>query len=187
MKKRKWIPALIVYIILLLILTILLFILMGNSPSPDINWVRNYYNIVSSITSSIVGITGIILGMFYYFDKERRSKTNILKKEIEDYDTCVKNILKLTIKDEEELKETRTKIDSINDRINMMLDNDTKFIRLDDRHVSKILNINSVVEKSEVIMRISFDELKRVDKASVLDVYEAALKEALLVCYGELK
>lgn len=187
MKKRKWISALIIYIILLFVLAILIFLLKSNSSSADINWVRNYYNIVSSITSSVVGITGIILGMFYYFDKERRSKTNILKKEIEDYDACVKKVLKLSVKNQDELHEVRIKIDSINDRINMMLDNDTKFIRLDDKHVSKILNINSVVEKSEVIMRISFDELKKADKASVLDVYEAALKEALLVCYGELK
>lgn len=161
---------------------------MNNTSSPiDINWVRNYYNIVSSIISSIVGITGIILGLFYYFDKERRSKTHILKKEIEDYDTCVKKILKLNIKNEEELKEIRTKIDSINDRINMMLDNGTKFINLDEKHISTILYINSVVEKSEVVMRLPFDKLEEADRASISDLYEDALKKALLVCYSELK
>ncbi len=185
MKKRKWIPALIVYFLALFTLTILVFWL--RKQDSDINWVRNYYNIVSSIISSLVGITGIILGLFYYFDKERRRKIDILKTEIEQYDLCVKSILKLCIKNENELKEIRIKIDSINDRINMMLDSDKQFIRLNDADVSTILRVNSIVDKSEVIMRTSFKNLKIKDRESVLDTYEIALKNALLICYGELK
>ena len=32
--------------------------------------IRNYYSIVSSISSTFVGITGLMLGLFYYFDNQ---------------------------------------------------------------------------------------------------------------------
>lgn len=188
MKKRKWIPALIIYIILIFVLTVLVFLIKNNSTiGKDINWYRNYYSIVSSIISSVVGITGIILGLFYYFDKERRNKTSILKKAIEEYDLCVKRILKLNFKDEDELNELRIQIESINDNINLMLDNKIHFLRFSDEQVSKILQINSLVNKSSVIMSLTKTELETTDRASVLDVYEAKLQEVLLICYGELR
>lgn len=183
MKKRKWIPALFVYILLLFALLFLPSIL-GIAPSLD--RFRNYYNIVSSIISSLVGVTGIILGLFYYFDKERRTKTKILKKSIEEYDCCVKQILKLQVSDDEELKKLRIKIDSLNDSINIMLDNSIDFIQLSDDKISEILRINSIIDKSEVVMRLSFKELTQADRASVFDIYEKALREVLLVCYKEL-
>ena len=68
-----------------------------------------------------------------------------------------------------------------------MLDSDKQFIRLNDADVSTILRVNSIVDKSEVIMRTSFKNLKIKDRESVLDTYEIALKNALLICYGELK
>jgi hypothetical protein len=185
MKKRKWLPTLFVYVVVLFVLAGLVFFL--KEQNSDIIWARNYYNIISSIISSLVGITGIILGLFYYFDKERRRKIDILKTEIEEYDSCVKLILKLCIKNKNELDKTRIKIDSINDRINMMLDSDKKFIQLNNADISTILRINSIVDKSEVIMRTSFNKLKSADRDSVLDNYEIALKNALLICYGELK
>ena len=184
MKKRKWLLALFVYIILLFALLVLPSIL-GIVPSLD--RFRNYYTIVNSITSSLVGLAGIILGAFYYFDKERRSKTMILKKSIEEYDACVKQILKLQVRDDEELKKLRTKIDSLNDGINIMLDNKINFIQLSDDKISEILRINSIIDKSEVVMRLSFEELTQAYRASVLDIYENALRDALIVCYKELK
>lgn len=183
MKKRKWIPAFFVYIILLFVLLFLPSIL-GIALSLD--GFRNYYTIISSIISSLVGITGIILGLFYYFDKERRSKTMILKNVIEEYDGCVKQILKLQIRDDEELKKLRTKIDSLNDSIDIMLDNKIHFIQLSDDKISEILHINSIIDKSEVVMRLSFEKLIQADRASVFDIYENALREVLLVCYKEL-
>lgn len=181
------ISVIFIYLPMLFVLSILIFVIKCNVSNADINWVRNYYNIISSITSSLVGVTGIILGLFYYFDKERRRKIYILKDEIENYDFCVKQILKLCVENDTELKNIRTKIDSINDRINMMLDSGRKFIQLDDKDVSTILSINSLVDKSEVIMRIPFKDLKTSDRSSVLDNYEQRLKETLLICYGELK
>lgn len=189
MKKRQWIPALIIYLVIIFSFTFLMFIVKKHSSETtiDINWYRNYYNIVSSIISTVVGITGIILGLFYYFDKERRNKTSILKKAIEEYDLCVKRILKLNFKDEDELNELRIQIESINDNINLMLDNKIHFLRFSDEQVSKILQINSLVNKSSVIMSLTKTELETTDRASVLDVYEAKLQEVLLICYGELR
>lgn len=187
MKKRKWIPALIVYLVLLFVLAILIFILKAQETNVDINWVRNYYNIVSSIISSLVGITGIILGLFYYFDKERRSKVKILKDEIENYDLCVKKILKFEVENAADLKNLRIKIESINNRIEMMLNDDSKFLQLNDKDTKAILKINSVVDKSNVVMNVPFTSLKTSDRASILDLYEDSLKNALLICYGELR
>lgn len=188
MKKRKWIPTLIIYIILIFVLTVLVFLIKNNSTiGKDINWYRNYYSIVSSIISSVIGITGIILGLFYYFDKERRSKVKILKEEIENYDLCVKKILKFEVENAAELKNLRIKIESINNRIEMMLNDDSKFLQLNDKDTKAILKINSVVDKSNVIMNIPFTSLKTTDRASVLDLYEDSLKNALLICYGELR
>ena len=187
MKVPKWL-IIVIYIVLLFFLIGYILILKNRtSENIDINWVRNYYNIISSITSTIVGITGIVLGLFYYFDKERRNKNSILKKCIEEYDHCVKRILKMNFKDDKELKDLRIQIESINDNINLMMDNKIHFLQLSDNQISKILKVNSYVNKSEVIMKLDKSGLENCDRASVLDVYENKFQEALIICYSELK
>lgn len=184
MKKRKWILVFFIYLILLFCLLFLPFVF---RISPSLEKLRNYYTIVNSITSSLVGVTGIMLGVFYYFDKERRLKTGVLKSTIEEYNSCVKQILKLNVKDAKELKKLRMSIGELNDSICLMLDNGIRFLQLSDKKISQILRINSIVEKSEVVMRLPFKKLKRADRASVLDAYENVLRDALVVCYEELK
>lgn len=144
---------------------------------------RNYFSIVGSIVASIIGITGVLVGAFYYFDKERRNKLSQLKSSIEKYDDIVMEILNLEISSDSELKTKRALLTRVNEQIELMLDNKTGFLPFRKKSAMKILAINSFVEKSDLLMRSAHCCLNEEVLQPIRDEYQDVAKGAKILCY----
>jgi len=144
---------------------------------------KNYYPVVSSIITSLVGLTGILAGSFYYFDKERRTKLNLLRQSIEKYDDLVMDIIELVVKSDEELNLKRNSIIRVSDQIELMLDDDTGFLPFSRKSAKKILSLNSFVDKCELIMRAEYNLLSQAELIGIKDIYMDIAKTAKIVCY----
>jgi len=180
MKIFKIIIVIILYLVLLFFLIPFPLLVLKIITLDD---AKNYYPIISAILGSIVGLTSIVAGAYYYFDKERRNKISLLKQEIEKYDESTLDILELVVKNDEELERKRNTIIRASERIELMLDDETGFLPFSRNAAKKILALNSFVDKNELLMRSNFELISKASMISVKDLYLDIAKTAKIICY----
>jgi hypothetical protein len=145
---------------------------------------KDYYSSISYIVSINVGIFGLLLGFFYFHnrrkididikERELRSKRiEILINNIDEYDRLVHHILNKTVKDNLDLKKTRYDIHRIFEIIGSYLDLGYSLYGMTKINVRKIVKIYSFIDKSPLIMDITFNELARTSDK----IFEAEKKE----------
>ncbi len=144
---------------------------------------RNYFTIINTYTTLIIGIFGLTFGAFYYFDKEnRRTKLKFLLDELTLYDHLLINLFNLTFKDQIELDVIRNNISRKFEMIEMIIDSSNNSLRFKDEDVRAILKVNSYVEKSELLMRTPFINLTKINLLQAQDNYIELIKKAKWVC-----
>ena len=142
---------------------------------------RNYFSVLSIFVTSILSIIAIILGGFYYFDKERRNKLAIMISELDKYDSIIERILYLDIKNQAELNILRSQKDKIVDVIQMAFELNVKIPEDDFQY---FIALNSLVDNDKFISsnnykKICLDAKKQSTELELLIMnYECRFAEA---------
>lgn len=144
---------------------------------------RNYYTIISSISTVLTGLGGIFLGYHYFTNKKVNDRANIIIEQLNKYDESVDEILNLRIESQSILNQKRQKIERNFEIIECIIDNNTSLLNYSKKELKAILDVNAYVDKSDVIMRISYEELNRVDLGSTKTEYIGKIQEARKICY----
>ncbi len=163
----------------------------------NLNAARNYYTVLSSWLTLILGVTGLTLGFFYYKDKHRvdatitsiekkRKRLDDLIKKIDSFDYLVDDVIHGRFKDANELKHLRSKISRSFEEVVIMLELSQKLLGLEEEDVKTILRINSFVDKNDIIMYANFDLLNEGVLLSVKDEYVDLLQDARRICFKKV-
>lgn len=155
---------------------------------------QNYYSIVYSVLTVIMGIAGLILGYFYFDnrkkvdheDRERehtRKRLEAIIEEFNAYDKYVHRILGFSIRDPQELNELRIEIERTFEVVQDMLDQWQSLLKFDQGDVRAIIKVNSFVDQSEPIMRKEFAKLSLAELYPIKDEYLELVRVARRTCY----
>ena len=158
---------------------------------------RNYYTILSATVTLAVGFFGLLLGYFYYIDKQdvdkmsaslerKRKRLDKLIDLIDDYDGLVDKVINMRFSNAGELKHLRSMISRSFEEIEIMLDLKEKLLGLDNEAVLIILKVNSFIDKSEVIMHINYSDLSEEKMLTVRDDYINLIQDARRVCFSNI-
>ena len=121
-------------------------------PNLDLNCSRDYYTLLSSSITFILGTIALILGYFYYKDKlkfetmiseieRKRKRLDDLILELESFDDGVDDLLHHRFKNAEELKQIRSRISRSFETIEIMLELSTTLLGLTDSDMQTIIKV----------------------------------------------
>lgn len=155
---------------------------------------RNYYTILSSTVSLIVGTLGLVLGYFYYLSKykndclaesieRKRKRLNDLIECINQFDEIVDNIIHYRFSSISDLKHLRNRISRKFEVVEIMLQLNKDLLGLQDEEVKTILRVNSFVEQNDIIMHINYEQINETVLFTVKDRYIDLIQEARRICY----
>lgn len=158
---------------------------------------RNYYTALGSVIGSIIGISGVVLGFFYYFHRlnndssiarqeHRKRRLDVLLLEIYRYDSYVNKIVNLCIRDELDLKETRASIDRSYEYLLSILECQKDLLGFKDGEIRMILRVHSFVEQCPMIMNAHFEEFDYDKMYLNKDRYLELMRNALRICHSSL-
>lgn len=160
-------------------------------------YARTYYQTLSSISGILFGMSGVILGCFYYFHKietdkkiasreRQRKRVDTLIADLKTYDDLVCSVINKNFEKENELKLTRHRIIRIFDNISRQLEVGDALLQLKDDEIGIIMKVHSFVEKSPLL---NGDLSKINDEESIWylkDKYNALIHDAQKLCYIKL-
>jgi len=152
-----------------------------------INNFRDYYSIVT-------GVSAIILGLFYYFHKItvdknfknkelQRQRLSLLLNEINNFDNLVDQILNKQFKNDSELSFLRNKVSRSFEIIEILVKQNKNNLNLKQTDISIILEVNSFVDKSETIMRITYKDIVSMPLYETKDIYIEKIKDIKRICF----
>lgn len=154
---------------------------------------RNYY----SILSSFITLLGLLLGYVYYThklttdkinaDQERkRKRLDFLIVEINKYDDLVDEIICFHFSDSIQLMKIRQKILKNSESIESMLSLKERLFGFTDEEAMTILRVHSFVEKNDILMRSSFEDLDKEKLLSIRSQYIDLIREARRICLEKI-
>jgi hypothetical protein len=163
-------------------------------PNLDLNCPRDYYTLLSSSITFILGTIALILGYFYYIDKlkfetmvseieRRRKRLDDLILEINSFDDAVDDLLYYRFKNPEELKQIRSRVSRSFETIEIMLELSTKLLGLTESDMQTIIKVNSFVDKNDLLMHTPYAQLDELSLSSLKDNYVDLIQDARRVCY----
>lgn len=166
----------------------------------NIDDAKNYYSLLSAFFSVIVGLFGLTLGCFYYFNKKQTDKDvsekdkkhkriEALINELNTYNNYVLTVLCSNINNTNELTLLRAKLISCFDNIESMLQQNYTLYNLNEEDTKVILKVNSYIDKNPIIIHSTFEQLKSIksdELNKVKDDYYSLIKEARRVCYSKI-
>jgi len=164
----------------------------------NLSTAKDYYAILSSWLTFVLGISGLVLGYFYYHDKRnvdiniatiasKRKRLDDLISRIETYDSLVCDVIHHRFSNAKTLKHLRNRISRNFDTIEIMLDINKELLGLDDAEAKIILRVNSFVEKNDVIMHHDHSVLSENSLFSVRDEYVNLMQEAKRICFKKVR
>jgi hypothetical protein len=160
----------------------------------DLNKAKDYYGILTSFNTLILGTAGLILGYFYYKDKNRtdqslatierkRKRLDDLIDKIDLFDSQVDALLQRQFKDENELFLLRNKIIRSFETIEIMLELNEDLLGLHKEDLRDIIKVNSFVEKNDLIMRARVIELTPEVLHETREEYIDLIQNARRACF----
>ena len=165
----------------------------------NLEMARNYYTVLSSWLTLLVGFAGLRLGYFYYKDKHRleteassrerrRRKLDKLIELIDQYDEFVNQVIIGKFDNALELTALRVKIRCSFDQIEIMCELSEDLLGIDINDVAIILRVNSYIDKEQAVMEQSFEELVKDNSKllAVRDNYLNLIQEARRACYKKI-
>ena len=158
---------------------------------------RDYYTILSSWITFFIGVTGLILGFFYYRHKlqvnsnissieRKRKRLDDLISKIDSFDNLVDNVIHRRFSNTKELKQLRCRISRSFESIEIMLELNHKLLGLDETDVKTILKVNSFVDKNDIIMHCNYTSLNEDILLTVKDAYVDLIQNARRTCYNRV-
>lgn len=172
----KNLPALI--ILLFLILLAILIYGCGYF-NKNIDLLNKYATFFSPIITLMLGISGFVLGLYYYksrknFDKQNIEKEKIrfrietLLENINEYDSLVDEIFSLNFSGQSELNSLREKIERGFEIIEVWIEIGDKFFGFTKNEMASLIKFHSFVDNNEFIMEKGYDELMASQKEVLL-------------------
>lgn len=163
----------------------------------DLNSAKDYYTVLSSAITFLLGTLGLILGYFYYKDKRKaesliseierkRKRLDDLITKIDSFDQAVDDVLHHRYSSPQGLKEMRNTISRRFETIEIMLDLNKELLGLEESDVKTILRVNSFVDKNEILMHLPHNELDDIALLSVKDNYVNLIQDARRACYRKV-
>lgn len=154
-------PLLSLFIAILFVLLIYSMSVVCFSNDYSINGIKEYFSIVSSVFASLIGVSGIILGYFYYSNrlqyeekqKQREKlelKKNRLEHEFEYCDDCMEQILSSPHTTQDKLYQLSNSILKHTSIITCILDKYTDLLHLSDDEISTLIEWNSLINTNDI-------------------------------------
>lgn len=167
----------------------------------DLQTARNYYQVLASVLGIFFTMIGLILGYFYYINKIETDANNAKRERIRkrldsliaalnEYDDLVNTIICLNVKDKDELKFIRNKINRSNEQISSQLEQGDTLFGLSKDEIKTIIRIHSFVEQNPFLMEDDYDELLNRDQSLIWMIknnYTERMQEARKVCLSKLE
>lgn len=155
---------------------------------------RNYFSIMSSISSMAISGVGAYLGYYYFKSKKKheddinkrsrlRSRFEYIISELNKYDENVENIFEKKFSCEKELRLTRHKIRRSFENIESMLETNGEFLCLSDKEICTLIDVRSFIDNSEQIMQYPFDKAKNIHFPLIQEKYMSLIKRAKILCF----
>ncbi len=147
---------------------------------------RNYYSIIT-------GITGIFIGLFYYFHRLYtdhkntrnsifRQRLSLLLDELNTFDSYVDKFFNKDFSNQKELDAIRNKIARSFELVEIILKENLTALDLTGKEIDSILEPNSFIDNSTYITEVVFPELIFADLSDIKDAYIEKIKDAKRVC-----
>jgi len=160
----------------------------------DLTRAKDYYGILTTFTTLILGTAGLILGYFYYRDKNRteqslatlerkRKRLDDLIDKLDLFDSQVDALLLRQFKDENELFLLRNKITRSFETIVIMLEQNEDLLGLHKEDIREIIRVNSFVEKNDLIMRARVIEITPEVLHETREKYIDLIQNARRACF----
>lgn len=160
---------------------------------------RTYYHILTSIFSIIFGISGLLLGYFYYkskLDEDKRSSRRTIQKsrmelifnQLNELNEVIFILFYNCSTNESETKKNKLRINTRKDSILTLIEHLEPLIEFNDRELTDLINLISFLEKWHTLLdntRIKFDNTKQEEQSN-LDKYRLLIDKARLVCLNRI-
>lgn len=159
----------------------------------DLQHATAYYQVASNVAGVVTGLAGLALGYRYFalrnrFDRSQseraalRHSAQVLAGELSRYDSLVARVLSVSVENEAELNLVRHQIDTCFDNIAAALE----CLECESEPIKQLVHLHSFVEKSDLIMDFSIDELRagRVGRSADRRVYLGRLEAARRAVHG---
>jgi len=148
---------------------------------------------VNAFVTFFVGFFGLLLGAFYYFDREVRSsrveardktraRVRIMLEELQGYDDLVTDLVTKSWASGPELERIRLRISSRADSLNNVLDACWESLGLDVDEISTLVRVHGFVEKNDLLMRRRHVIVRRANLSGLYQEYSERIKAAKRIC-----
>ena len=152
---------------------------------------------VGSIFSTLIGSIGIVLGYFYYKEKVEndRREVNIKKtanavtellKLVQSLRRLIEKIHQKGFTEDIQLNEIRVQIQEHFDQINLLLEINQKLFDLSSISMKLITSHYSIIEKSDLFMRLTVKALKKEPTMAVWESFKDKNDEVVKLLYMKL-
>lgn len=153
---------------------------------------------VKNIATIVYGFIAILIGYFYFYkrikiDEEKakndrvRSRLNYLYDELNRADEIIDIILSGAIQNEDDLNQSRRKLDNMLILFGVYLENHDKLIGFNSDELKSLLQVHSFISQSEIISERDLKELKESDLATEKLKYLDCIQEARTICLQKLE
>ena len=163
----------------------------------DITGLRNYYIIVGSISGTLTALSGIVLGFFYYFHKQKVDKEQLLQDkksrlvesllaEINEYDALVDKILNKEFQGQNELQMLRGKIRRKFEMVYLIIQEKNHVLGFSRNAQIELFDVNKYVDDSRIIMETGHSEIGALNLDECRATYIDKIISSRRVCLGGL-
>jgi hypothetical protein len=159
-------------------------------------YVKRYTSLpeIKDYCAILTSVSAILLGIFYYFHKLntedshkkkeiRKQRLNLLLTELNTFDNHVDQLLNKQFKDDSTLSFLRNKISRSFEIIEILIKQNRKELTLSTKDIDTILEVNSFIDKSEIIMRIPYEDISQLSLYEIKDIYIEKIKDAKRLCF----
>ena len=164
----------------------------------DVESRKGYFSIANSFPNPFFAFLGILLGGYYYFDRQRREASQHrhsqaqarVKQLLEDFGECdgfVIDFLARSCKTQQQLDALRLRISAGFDNFIMVLDASTEIVGFADADLSEVLLAYSFVEKNRLIMRSPLGVVQRARLSHIQEHYFNLARSARRAIVGYLE
>ena len=163
----------------------------------DITGLRNYYIMVGSISGTFTALSGVVLGLFYYFHKQKVDGEQLLQDkksrmmerllaEINEYDALVDKILNKEFKGQNELQMLRGKIRRKFEMVYLIIEEKNDVLGFSKNAQIELFDVNKYVDDSRIIMEAMHTEIGKPDLDGCRAEYIDKIISSRRVCLGSL-
>lgn len=163
----------------------------------DITGLRSYYIIVGSISGTFTALSGVVLGLFYYFHKQKVDREQLMQvkksrlvetllAEINEYDALVDKILNKEFQGQSELQMLRGKIRRKFEMVYLMIEEKNHVLGFSKNAQIELFDVNKYVDDSHIIMESGHNEIDMLDLDECRAKFIDKIISSRRVCLGGL-